>query len=267
MNLDFSGVMQQGQEELPEIEQERTYPILNVESAKQSFLPIIHGIDAMVIEMEALRVDNSEANEKATFIGASASKLLKKIEEVRKQKTEEPKAFVDSVNAFARMFTDKLKAVKELAARKTAQWQLFVEQERQKKEVAARKAAQELQEKLQREADEANRKAQEEARMKAEEEAKANGQDPLTVVVPEVQKIEAPVVVEPIIPKREAVTRTEAGSASVTQRWTFKIIDPSLIPRKYMLPSETAIRNAINGGVRDIPGVEIYQEAKSRFRT
>lgn len=257
MNLDFSAVLGEEKESMP-IEVPEKYPILDIERAKQSFTLVIAGIDEMVSEMEALRVDCHEANERATFLGATAAKLLKKIDEIRKAKTEEPKNFVDSVNAFARMFTDKLKAVKDLASRKTAQWQLFVEQERQKKEIEARKAAQELQEKLRKEAEEANRKAEEEARKKAEETKTQYVEPP---------KIESPVVVEPIIPKKEAVTRTEAGSASVAQKWTFKVVDALLIPRQYLVVSETLIRDAIKAGMREIPGVEIFQEAKSRFRT
>lgn len=264
MGLDFSAALQEGKEEMPGLrgltptEVLEKYPILDIERAKQSFVPVIAGIDEIVSEMEALKVDSQEANQRATFLGATSAKLLKKIDEIRKAKTEEPKNFVDSVNAFARIFTDKLKTVKDLASKKTAQWQLFVEQERQKKEIEARKVAQELQEKLRKEAEEANRKAEEEAHKKAEEN-KTQYIEP--------QKIESPVVVEPIIPKKETTTRTEAGSASLAQRWTFKIIDASLVPREYLVVSETLLRDAVKAGIRTIPGVEIYQEAKSRFRT
>ena len=53
----------------------------------------------------------------------------------------------------------------------------------------------------------------------------------------------------------------------VRTKWTFKIIDPSLVPNGYWLINESAIRADIARGVRTIPGVEIYEEVTTTFRT
>jgi hypothetical protein len=71
----------------------------------------------------------------------------------------------------------------------------------------------------------------------------------------------------PIIPKQEAVTRSETGSAYGSKHWTFKIIDASLVPREYLTISETTVRNAIKAGLRSIPGIEIFEEDRTSFRT
>lgn len=64
----------------------------------------------------------------------------------------------------------------------------------------------------------------------------------------------APVVVAPVNGiKSEAVKGT-------TKRWTFEVTDISQIPREYLVVDETAIRDAINQGVRTIPGVNIFQK-------
>lgn len=44
--------------------------------------------------------------------------------------------------------------------------------------------------------------------------------------------------------------------------WTHEVVDSNLIPQDYMVIDEKAIRAAIKAGVREIPGLKIYQENK-----
>ena len=53
---------------------------------------------------------------------------------------------------------------------------------------------------------------------------------------------------------------TPVGSATVTMRWTFRVVDLYQVPRAYFVLNETAVREAIRGGARTIPGLEIYQD-------
>lgn len=69
--------------------------------------------------------------------------------------------------------------------------------------------------------------------------------------------ISAPVVVEPI--KAAAPAKT----ATVFQtRWKFRINNPALIPREYLIPDETKIGGVIRAtkGSISIPGVEAFSE-------
>lgn len=59
--------------------------------------------------------------------------------------------------------------------------------------------------------------------------------------------------VEPVAAKVAAVTQT-------AKRWTFQVIDEKKVPREYLCVDEGAIRQAVRNGVREILGVEIYQE-------
>ena len=56
----------------------------------------------------------------------------------------------------------------------------------------------------------------------------------------------------------EKTVRASAGSASTRQVWTFKIVDPSLVPDEYKLIDEKKIAAVVKAGIRQIPGVEIY---------
>lgn len=60
--------------------------------------------------------------------------------------------------------------------------------------------------------------------------------------------------------KAQAKKATPAAKTGVRIRTKFKITDPAEVPLEYCVPSEALIRKAIDGGVTEIPGVEITQE-------
>lgn len=52
----------------------------------------------------------------------------------------------------------------------------------------------------------------------------------------------------------------------VQMKWTFEITDQNQVPNGYWRIDETAIKSAIADGIRDIPGVRIFEEATTTFR-
>ena len=48
--------------------------------------------------------------------------------------------------------------------------------------------------------------------------------------------------------------------SGVTRRWTFAMDNAAEVPREFLKVDEQAIRQAIREGVREIPGVRIFQE-------
>lgn len=57
--------------------------------------------------------------------------------------------------------------------------------------------------------------------------------------------------------------RGDFGSTQYTKEaWDFEIMDPLAIPFDYLMPDEAAIRRAIARGVRDIPGLRIFEDPK-----
>lgn len=57
-----------------------------------------------------------------------------------------------------------------------------------------------------------------------------------------------------------------AKPKGVQMKWTFAIIDPNQVPNGYWIIDEGAIKADVANGVRDIPGVRIYEEAITTFR-
>jgi chromosome segregation ATPase len=180
---------------------------------------------------------------------------------------------------------------------KYAQYQSRLEMERLERERKAREEAAALQRKLDEEAAEANRKAAEEARKRAEEEQrikrekeeaearergakkaemealakKAEAERLLAIrqAEEEAEKnaVQAPVVAAPVVQEAPRVTRTEAGSASQRKVWEFRVVDPLLVPREFLLVSDNKVRDAVKMGTRSIPGIEIFETSKTVFRT
>ncbi len=218
---------------------EQKFPIsaqsFEIDQVKARFSDYIEKIDSIVEKAESLAVTTENTNEEAVNIGTSAKHLYKKIEDQRKEIIEQPNEFVKSVNSFCKIFTEKLQSIETMMKSKIGQYRAIQEQKRREAEIAAKKAADDLQKKL-------------------NEEAKVKGTEPV--------KVETP-----IIPKKESVTRTETGSAHGRKIWTFEIIDSNKVPREYLIVSDILIRDAVKAGIREIPGVKIFEKSVTTFRT
>lgn len=100
----------------------------------------------------------------------------------------------------------------------------------------------------------AQRKAEAEAAERARKEAAA---------------FDEPVPVIAAAPVREVarvVSITTGNKASASVKWTHQVVDPEKVPRQYLMVNEAAIKAAVAGGTRSIPGVEIFEAAKTAIR-
>jgi len=58
----------------------------------------------------------------------------------------------------------------------------------------------------------------------------------------------------------KASAKSGLGTTTTKMVWTYEIENAELVPREYCSPDAGKIREAVNKGVRDIPGVKIYQK-------
>jgi len=101
---------------------------------------------------------------------------------------------------------------------------------------------------------EAERKAQAEAEEAARKEA-ALFDEP------------APVAAAPVVVREVArVTSFSGVKASASLKWVHQITDAAAVPRQYLMVNEVAIKAAIAGGIREIPGVRIYEDVRTAIR-
>jgi hypothetical protein len=168
-------------------------------------------------------------------MASQAKKLNKAIEDVRKVLVDAPNNYVKAINNLAKGLQTPLTDAETGLKRKIGTYQAQVELARREAELKAQEAARKLQAEI-------------------DAEAKAKG-------------VEAPKVELPVIPTAPSVIRTAEGSASIRKVWKFQVEDAAQVPREYLIVNESAIRRAVANGVRQIPGVNIFEESTVAIRT
>lgn len=185
---------------------------------------------------KTLEVKDQGSAELATTWGVEAARLAKEIETKEKELIEEPNRFVKAVKAAAKRYLDPLEDLKNLLRAKIRDYQTRVELERRKTEELAKKATEEIQSKI-------------------NAEAKSAG-------------VQAPILPPPIIPPaKPTVKGEEGGSSSQRTVWLFEVTDKEKIPRQFLKLDEVCVRAAIKMGNREIPGLRIWEEKTTVFRT
>ena len=186
-------------------------------------------------QAKALKVTDNETFQISIDGAGTAKTLLKAIDGRKAEQTGPYREFINKVNNAAKFFTDPLKRVAEEFSRKGGDYQYQLELARKKQQKAI---------------EEANRKLQEDL----DKQAKQDG-------------IEAPVVTPVKAPKPENVYHTEGGhSQHLRKPWVGEIEDPEKVPHEYCIPDQKLINQAVKMGVREIPGVKIYQKVTAVHR-
>lgn len=101
---------------------------------------------------------------------------------------------------------------------------------------------------------EAERRAAAEAARKAAEEAALFDETP-----------PAPVAA-PVVKEAARVIGFSGTKASASVKWVHEVTDAQAVPRQYLMVNEAAIKAAIAGGVREIPGVRIFEDVRTAIR-
>jgi len=209
--------------------------ITPLDAAKNQLMQFRAGVNAMQREATELEVSSDSGEKKCSEMIAQAKSLKKQIEAQQDMLIAEPQKFVKSVQQFTLPFRKDLESIEGHLKRKLGDYAYKKEMERRKAEAAAQKAA-------------------EAAQKKINAEAKKAGIEPVQVPAP-------------MIPREAEPVRTETGTTSFVPTWSYRIKDITKIPPKYLLVDDQEVRHAIKAGVREIPGLEIYEKMQVRTRT
>lgn len=206
----------------------------NLEEAKKTFRAWVDQVANLLEKAIDLKVENDQQNEIAVSMGTTAKQLYKKVEAQKNELIKEPEEYVKGIRSFAKIFTEKLLQIESTLKQKITSYRVIQEQKRREASLEAKKETDRLQAKL-------------------TEEAAEKG-------------IEAPKILDPILPKEAPVIRTETGSASGRKTWTFELIDLSKVPEEYKILDEKKVRDAVRAGIRQIEGIRIYERETTTFR-
>jgi len=186
-------------------------------------------------QAKELKVTDQETFQASIDGAATAKGLVKAIDGRKAEITNPYREFVNKVNNIAKVFTEPLKRVAGEFGRKGTdyQYQQDLARKRQEKLIAEEQA------KLQK---------------KFDAQAKKEG-------------ITAPKVVDVVPPKPETVVHTAGGhSQHLRKEWKGEIVEPEKVPREYCVPDQKLINQAVRMGVREIPGVKIYEKVTGVHR-
>ncbi len=179
----------------------------------------------------------------ATDFGKRLTKLVKDVDVACKAAVEPLKTAISQTEAPYKNLAGELEKIKWTLDGKMSGY------------LAEKRKKQEELEKIEREKQaEALRKAQEEAAMKGN--------------IDDVQAIETAVEhVETMPIKTTASVRGFTGaSVSSRKNWKYEVTDSNVVPREYCEPSASKINAAVKSGVREIPGVRIFEEYGVSYR-
>jgi len=214
---------------------------------RRMYLPEIERMKAQA--MAHVVTDEASQNEAITMAG-QAKKLATAIEKKRKEVIEAPGEFVKTVNSFVKVFRDSLDDIDRKLKAGIQSHMTKIQMEQREAQERARIEAAKIQHELDLRAAELN------AQREAEAHKAAEKGEPAAPVEPEVI---APVVVAPVVPVQK-VFRSETGSSvHLRKDWVWDILDISLIPGKYLVVDKVSVNQAIKSGIREIPGIRIYE--------
>ncbi len=222
---------------------------------------------------ESIVITSTEEVEAATEVVARIAKTKKAVKDQRlkitrpldqakKAALDQEKEVLAPLEPLDRMLRDGIGNFHAEQERKRRQEQERIERERREAEAKARAEAEAAEREARRLEYEAGRRKTEEAQARQEEKAE---EAHLTAEVARLrEKVAQEAPVQQVV--STGPTRTASGTASTRMVWSFEIEDAALIPRNFLKVDESAIRDAVRSGVREIPGVKIEQKPQVAVR-
>jgi len=192
-------------------------------------------VPTLIDRAEAFEVDSDITYEKGSQVLAYLKSQSTYLDTLRKHFKQPILESGRRIDAFFKELTAPAKDAILIVNDKMAIWYRIKEEERQKAEELARIA-------------ERDRMKAHEERLRIQADMEAEGV--------EVEEEDLPPVLEAVIVPEAPI----ASATSVRKTWSYTIQDGGKIPRVYLEPSHKLIMQSIHDGVREIPGVEIFQE-------
>lgn len=208
---------------------------LDLALAKKSLSVYDKKIDELAREMDRFSVTSEVGVMSCTDVVSKVSALKKTMETNRKNTIKDADFYVRSVNRFCKIYRDKVDGIIKAGKAKIGNYQFIKEQKRREAEAEARKAKDSLQADL-------------------DKKAAAGGYEPVQMP-------------DPVVPETTGPVRTESGSSSTLMVWDWEITNQIEVPVRFLSVDSKKVDQAIKAGIRDIPGINIFQKPQVRIIT
>ena len=251
--MDFMAAINQTAEELPVPVQTQS-AVIGINDSNQACLVLkkmyLPEIERMKAKAFAHIVKDEQTHNEAITMAGQAKKLATAIEKKRKEIIEVPGEFVKTVNNFVKVFRDSLDEIDRKLKAGIQAHITTVQMEQREAQERARIEAAKVQRELEARAAALNAQREEQARKAAETGL------PIEPIEAEVS---APVVVAPVVPVQK-VFRSETGSSvHLRKDWVWEVTDLALVPTKYLVIDKISVNQAVKSGIREIPGIRIFE--------
>lgn len=213
------------------------------------------------IEQDALTTEKKVANltitDQETFnVGAESVALLRKMLSLAEEQHDiEKRPHLDAGKAVDEKYRPCTTKIKGLIASLDQKMGLYHQQVKALEE-AQRKEAERLRLKAEEDARKAQIEYQKKLALAAAEAAKKN--EPMKPPPPPPPLRPMPVAPPP--PVAPKAVETAFGSVSMRGTWTYEITDEKKIPKEYLTVDEKKIAKVVKAGIREIPGVRIFEK-------
>lgn len=202
--------------------------------------------------------------QRCTDFVAQCKATLKAAEEKRKELKgpidAQAKAIQDTFKTMSEQLEKPMRALEEQLGAYAAQQRRIAEEKARAEREAAEAEARRIREAAEAEARAAAVAA---AQAKSQQEADRAAQQMAKALETQQAAEDAQKAAEKAGQVQSANLTGEYGSTGyASRRWTFEVENLAAVPRHYMAIDNAAIREAIASGVREIPGLRIYQEEK-----
>jgi hypothetical protein len=258
--MDYSFDNQEEKHPQPEQKEERqtqhvaTRDPMDANQLLTSFAHFEPVLDDMQAKAESHQVVDDASSQMCAEMAAQSRKVANAIEAKRKDKAAPYNAVLGALNSFTKKFKDRLAMIQRTLEDKNRPYLIDKERKRREAEAKARADAEKI------------RQEQERKRREAEEAAAKKGEEP-----PPPDPAPMPVAA---VPPAETKIKTDFGSQRIETEWTWTIGDIRKLPdaclKERSAQVEAAVRPWINAqvkaGVREIPGVNIFEQEVLKTR-
>lgn len=238
---------------------EQTVQAFDQKNHLKVFDPIKANIQLYVKPIFEMKISSSESLELVTDAARELKNFEKKVTARRKELVTPLNDQVDVINDYAKSVLALMEPATAHLKNEMKKWEAVLEQKR----LEEQKRIEEEKKRRETEAAEKARVAKEEAEAVAAFGSEEDGERAKLLAQAEAETDQAAIIALDKKANKEVQSMRVSGAKKV---WTFSVKDEAQVPREFLIVDEKKIREAVRTGVRDIPGVEIFQDTQIAIR-